>query len=136
MRWACDTEVGSRGAAALPIIFKAAIEVAATESDDGVGPANGPEHARLFKSRTDDGLATGLNDTRADKEVLRAKLGVAHALGVSFEVIRFAANLFAHLGIGGMDRAKRRQQLFDFALIEPALVSLCPDLLFGLIVRM
>jgi hypothetical protein len=74
--------------------------MAAAEGDDSVGPADSPEHAGLFEAQTDYGFASGFDDTRADKEVLAAKLGVAHSLGISFKVICFDAKLFDDFWIG------------------------------------
>src|SRR5450432_676758 len=86
-RRVCDVGVGSGRAACLPVVGKAVIEMATAEGNDGVGSAECPEHAGLLETRADDSLASGFDDTGADKEVLRSKLGVAHALGVSLEVI-------------------------------------------------
>ena len=52
----------------LPVVFKAVIELAAAQGDDGVGVANGPEHAELFEAGTDHGLASGFDDARADNK--------------------------------------------------------------------
>ena len=66
-----------------------------------------------------------------------AKLGIAHAFGISLEVIGFDADSLGHLWIGGDDGTKRRHQLFDFALVQQApLVDLHPSLLFVLVVGM
>ena len=48
--------------------------VSVTES---VGTPDGPEHPGPLEKRTDHGLAAGLDDVRADKPVLAAKLGIA-----------------------------------------------------------
>ena len=95
-----DTEVGSGSAASLPIVLELAIEMAAAEGDDSVDPADSPEHAGLLEPGTYYGLASGFDDTRADKQVLAAKLGVAHALGVSLKVICLDTKLFDDFGIG------------------------------------
>jgi len=50
--------------------------------------------------------------------MLPSKFGVAHALGVLFEIVGLGAKLVEYLGIGGLDGVKRRHQLFDFALVE------------------
>jgi len=47
----CATQKWKSGSAAsLPIFLEFAIEMAAAESDDSVGPADGPEHAGLFEA--------------------------------------------------------------------------------------
>jgi hypothetical protein len=61
--------------------------MAAAEGNENVCPADSPEHAELLEPGTDYGLASGFDDTGADKQVLAAKLGVAHALGISLQVI-------------------------------------------------
>ena len=37
------------GAARLPVVLKATVEVAAAQGDDGIGSSNRPEHAGLFE---------------------------------------------------------------------------------------
>jgi len=90
-----------------------------------------------FQPGADHSLAPGFDHPRADKQVLAAKLGKAHALGISLEVAGLGANLLGHLGIGGNDGTKRNHQLFDFALVEQAsLVHLHPDFLVHLVIGM
>ena len=67
----------SADSASLPVTLKTAIEVA---TSDGVGAEDSPEHPGLF--------------TRADEQMLAAELRVAHALGISLEVVRLGTNLF------------------------------------------
>src|SRR5882724_4384510 len=111
--------------------------MAASQGDDSVGAANCPEHPRLFEAGTDHGLAASFDDSRADKEVLEAKLGIAHALGISFKVVRLGANLVDHFGICGNDGTKCEYQLFDFALVEqPPLVDLHPSFLVHFVIGM
>ena len=74
---------GSRGAAGLPVVLESATEPSTTKSDDGIGPADSPEHARALQAGGDDGLASGFDDARADKETLGAKDGIAHPVGVA-----------------------------------------------------
>jgi hypothetical protein len=45
-----DIEVESGGAASLPVVLELAIEMAASECNDSVGPADGPEHAGLLEA--------------------------------------------------------------------------------------
>ena len=45
-----DIEVGSGSAASLPVVLELAIEMAAAECNDSVGPADGPEHAGLLEA--------------------------------------------------------------------------------------
>ena len=49
-------------AARLPVVLQSAIEVAATQGNDGVSPSNRPEHAGLFEAGTDDRLASSFDD--------------------------------------------------------------------------
>jgi hypothetical protein len=49
--YGCATQKWKSGSAAsLPIVLELAIEMAAAESDDSVGPADCPEHAGLFEA--------------------------------------------------------------------------------------
>jgi hypothetical protein len=84
----------SSRASSLPVVLKASAEAAATKRDDGVGTANGPEHTRLFEAGANDGFATCLNHSRTDEEVLTTELGIAHAFGISLEVIGRPADGF------------------------------------------
>ena len=95
-----DIEVESSGTPVLPIILKLSVEMTAAEGNDSVGPADGPEHAGLLEPGTDYGLASGFDDAGADKQVLAAKLGVAHAFGFSLKVCGFDAQLLDDFGIG------------------------------------
>ncbi len=93
--------------------------MAAAEDHDGVCPSDGPEHAGLLEAGADYGPATGFDDARADKQVLAAKLGVAHALGISLKAICLDADLF------------------DLPLVQQSpLVLLHPGILFRSVVGM
>src|SRR5207302_314146 len=117
-------------AAFLPIVLKTAIEMRAAQCQDRVGSPDGPEHSRLFEARADDGLASSFDHPRANKQVLAAKLGITHPLGISLEVISLGANLLGQWGITGGDGPQRTHQFFDFPLIQQALlVDLHPSFL-------
>jgi len=108
-----------------------------SQCEDGVGSPNRPEHSGLFETRTDYGLAPSFDDTRADKEVLTAELGIAHARRVSLKVVGLGANLFGHFGIGGNDGTKREHEFFDFPLVEQAtLMDLYPSSLVHFVIGM
>lgn len=92
--------------------------MATTQGDDCISPADRPEHAGLLEPGADHGLAAGFDDTRANKEVLFTKLGVAHTLGVSLKVVGLSANLFQNFGLSGFSGAQRENELFDFSLVE------------------
>jgi hypothetical protein len=51
------------------------VEMTTPESEDCIGAAHRPEHAGLFEAVSDYRLAAGFDNTRADKQVLFAKLG-------------------------------------------------------------
>src|SRR6202047_5606520 len=119
-------------AALLPIVLKASIEMGAAQRQDGVGSPDGPEHSRLFETRTDHRLASSFNDTRANKQVLAAKFGITHALCIPREVIGLGANLLVQGGIAGVDGPQRAHQFFYFPLVQQALlVHLQPSFLLG-----
>ncbi len=112
-----DIEVESSCAALLPIALELSVEMAAPEGHDGVCPSDGPEHAGLLEAGADYGPASGFDDARADKQVLAAKPGVVHALGISLKVICLDANLFDDFRMGGIDGAQREGQFFDLPFI-------------------
>jgi hypothetical protein len=104
--------------------------MAASESDDRVCAGDSPEHARLFEAGTDYGFTACLDDAGANEQVLTTVLRIAHTVGISLKIIRFGADLVRKFGVGPLDRAQRKNQLFDFAFIEqPLLVKLNPGLL-------
>src|ERR1700674_5983500 len=106
------------------------------ECQDGVSSPDGPEHARLFETRADYCLASSFDHTRANKQMLAAKLGIAHTLCISFEVICLGANLLGHLRIGGFDGPQRANHVFDFPAIQKALlVDLHPGFLLSFVIR-
>ncbi len=74
--------------------------MAAAEGNDGVCAADGPEHAGRLESGTDYGFASGFDDGGADKQVLAAKLGVAHALGIALKIGGLKAKLLDDFGVG------------------------------------
>ena len=61
-------------------------EPIATESENSVGAADGPKHARLFQPRSDDSFTASLDDTGTDEQMIGTELGVAHTLRVAGEV--------------------------------------------------
>jgi hypothetical protein len=119
----------------LPVILELTIELAAAKSDDGIGPTNGPEHAGLLAAATDNGLAAGFDDARADEPVLTAEFGIAHTLGVVVKVTCLSADLFGQLWTGRIGRAERGYQMLDLPFIQHVLVNHHPASLFSLLVR-
>ena len=105
-----DLEVELSRQARLPVIRKAAVEITASEGDNGVRSADTPEHPGLFETGTNDGLAARLNDTRPDEQVLAAKLGIAHPRSVPGEVLGFDTDLLGHLGMVGLQGARGRSE--------------------------
>ena len=77
----------SSGAACLPVVLKAVVELTTSEGDDSVSASDGPEHAGLFEARTDYGFAPGFDNAGADKEMLAAELWVAHAGCILLKVV-------------------------------------------------
>ena len=68
--------------------------------------------------------------------MLATKLGIAHALRISFEVIGLGANLLGHLRMSRADGPQRAHQFFDFSLVQQALlVDLHPGFLFDFLMR-
>src|ERR1017187_5390558 len=96
--------------------------MAAPKGDDGVGSADGPAHSRKLETAADDGFAPGFDDARADKEMLLAKLRVAHALGILLEIFRLDPNLVGDLRTGGFDRPQRNDKFLDLPLVEQSLL--------------
>src|SRR5207245_391026 len=84
---------------ALPVIFKAAVEMTAAQSENRVGSPYSPEHARPFEAGADYSLAARFDHTRANKQMLAPKLGISHALRIPRKVVRFRAYLLGNVGI-------------------------------------
>ena len=89
----------------------------------------------LFEAGSDHGFASGFDHARTDEEVLAAELGIAHALGIPLKVVGLGADLFRDFGIAGRDGAERGHELFDFSLVQQALlVELHPGFLLSFVV--
>jgi hypothetical protein len=85
--WVRDIEVETYPARRVSeVVLPTVIDWAAAESDDGICATDGPEHAGLFEAGTNHALATGFDDTGADKQVLASDFGVSHAFGVALKV--------------------------------------------------
>src|SRR5258708_37772335 len=95
----------------------------AAQCQDRVGSPDGPEHSRLFEARADDRLASSFDHTRANKQVLAAKLGITHPLCISLEVIGLGANLLGQWGIVGGDGPQPTPPFFDFPPFPHALLA-------------
>jgi len=59
--------------AAPPSNLQTCLELTATQSQDGMGTPNGPEHSRLLAARADPCLASSFDDAGADEQVLSAE---------------------------------------------------------------
>jgi hypothetical protein len=94
-----DIEVKLCSPACLPVVLKLAVQLAAPQGNDGVGAANCSEHAEPFEPGADYGFASGFDDAGADKQVLAAKLRVAHAFGISLQVGGFDVDLLDEIGV-------------------------------------
>src|SRR5215472_2698698 len=77
----------------------------ASKGQNGVGSTDSPKHAGLLETGADYSLATCLDDTRADKQMLTAKPRIPHSLRVPGKVVGFDANLLCQFGVGGSDGA-------------------------------
>jgi len=110
---------------ALPVVLESTIEMAAAEGDDGVGAADGPEHAGLFEPVSDDRLTAGFDHPGANEQVLFAELGVVHTSGVGGKVVGIVPDLLGQFGIGGLDGAEAGDQFGDLAFVQPT--SLMPS---------
>jgi hypothetical protein len=56
----CATQKWRSGGPRLPVVLKLAIELAAAEGENGVSPADSPEHPGLFEAFPDHGFAASL----------------------------------------------------------------------------
>ena len=68
-------------------LLRGSLGVGKGNGQNGIGSANCPEHSRPLETGADHSLAAGLDDARADKQVLAAELGIAHADSIPLEVI-------------------------------------------------
>src|ERR1017187_6765713 len=103
------------GGAGLPVVLKLAIHLAAAEGENGVGPADSPEHPGLFEAHTDYGFAASLYHAGPDKQVLVAELGVAHTFGVLVEILGLGEDLLGQIRIGDLDGVERADQFLNLA---------------------
>src|SRR6266480_796534 len=58
LQYGCATWKGQSWPAGLPIVVEFAAVTAATDGDDRIGAANGPEHSGAFEPGGDEGFAT------------------------------------------------------------------------------
>src|SRR5690242_17879323 len=78
-REACATwKWKSSRPSALPVIFKAAVEMTAAQTKNCVGSPYSPEHSRSLEAGADHSLAAGFDHTRPNKQMLAAKFRIAH----------------------------------------------------------
>src|ERR1035438_2623843 len=101
-----------------PIILEPATYSATTQSDDGVGAANGPEHSGAFEPSTDDDLTTGFHDTGTNKQTLCAKGRIAHPLCVAFKVFGFVGDGFGEFVGAGRRIAQDLHQGLNLAALQ------------------
>jgi len=71
----------------------------AAQTENCVGSPYRPEHSRSLEAGADHGLAAGFDHTRPNKQMLAAKLRVAHALCIPGKVVRFGAYLLSDFGM-------------------------------------
>ena len=69
-----------------PDLVSAAAGVLAAQGEDAGGAGDVPAHAREFEALADDGFAAGFDGAGADEHAVIAEVGIAHAVGVGFEV--------------------------------------------------
>ena len=79
----------------LPELIPASAGMDAPQRQDVFGAACAPEHARMFATRADHGLAAGLDDPGTDEQALPTKGPVLHAFDVVNEVAQFLVNLLS-----------------------------------------
>src|ERR1019366_4017744 len=106
------------GGAGLPVVLKLAIRLAAAEGENGVGPADSPEHPGLFEAHTDYGFAASLYHAGPDKQVLVAERGVPHTFGVLVEILGLGEDLLGQIRIGDLDGVERADQFLNLARVE------------------
>src|SRR6266851_4486156 len=83
----CATWKGQSYPSGFPIIVEFTTVTAATDSDDCIGAANGPEHSRAFEPGGDEGFATRLDHSGTHEQSLLTELRVTHASGVALEIV-------------------------------------------------
>src|SRR6266851_9295261 len=86
-REGCATWKGQSCPSGLPIIVEFTTVTAATDSDDCIGAANGPEHSRAFEPGGDEGFATRFDHSGTHEQSLLTELRVTHASGVALEIV-------------------------------------------------
>lgn len=96
-----------------------------------LAPRDGPEHAGLFEALADHGFASSFDYARSDKQMLVAKLGIAHPHGVFLEVGGLDSDGFDHGGSIRLQGAEIGDQLFDLATVQFGLMRQDPAALGG-----
>src|SRR5437763_7789858 len=125
-------ESGVSSPPGLPIILQPTAEPTAAKGNDGIGTANGPEHAGLFEAAADDGFAARFDHAGTHKQMLATELGIAHALGVSFEVIGCLMQSFGQFRRGNFQGTEIANQLLNLTLVQFGLVTQDPLSLTGI----
>src|SRR5260370_11934517 len=89
----CATRNGQSCPAGLPIIVKFTTVAAATDGDNRIGAANGPEHSGAFEPGADEGFAARFDHSGTHEQSLLTELRVTYASGVSLEIVCLCLDL-------------------------------------------
>src|SRR6266508_5471727 len=90
----------------------------ASEGENRIGSSYGPKHTGLFQSRSDDGFAAGLDNTRADEEVLGTELRIPHALRITREIFGLCCQEFRRFDIRRCRGAQGSHQRLNLTGIQ------------------
>src|SRR5712692_6499216 len=89
----CATRNGQSCPAGLPIVVEFTAVTAATDGDDRVGAANGPEHSGAFEPGADEGFAARFDHSGTHEQSLLTELRVTYASGVALEIVGLGLDL-------------------------------------------
>src|SRR5713101_8133436 len=89
----CATRNGQSCPAGLPIVVEFTAMTAATDGDDRVGAANGPEHSGAFEPGADEGFAARFDHSGTHEQSLLTELRVTYASGVALEIVGLGLDL-------------------------------------------
>src|SRR6266404_828382 len=119
----CATRNGQSCPAGLPIVVEFTAVTAATDGDDRIGAANGPEHSGAFEPGADEGLAARFDHSGTHEQSLLTELRVTHARGVALEIVGLRLDVLCQLQPFGAQGAQAIHQWFDLAVIQEMLMT-------------
>src|SRR6056297_896914 len=83
----------------LPVAIELPGQLAAAQSNDGIGTGDGPTHAGALETGTDGDLASGFDHTGRDAQTHGTEPGVIHPMPVALDVAQTSARFLMCIGM-------------------------------------